>query len=203
MPRPAMTAVQFDASRARILAEAGKIIAEDGYAALSMRRLAAGIGLTAGALYRYFPTRQHVLVAYWAAALQELGEAFARIDQSGQGNLAIVEAMQMAYVDFALADIDRFRVLFVENDLGSFEEYAQENDAFAAYEILEKRVAGAIADGHLRHDLPAGVATKILWAAAHGVVALASNVQEMDFGDVRALSVLAIETALRGLSTGR
>lgn len=198
-----MTAVQFDASRARILAEAGKIIAEDGYAALSMRRLAAGIGLTAGALYRYFPTRQHVLVAYWAAALQELGEAFARIDQSGQGNLAIVEAMQMAYVDFALADIDRFRVLFVENDLGSFEEYAQENDAFAAYEILEKRVAGAIADGQLRHDLPAGVATKILWAAAHGVVALASNVKEMDFGDVRALSVLAIETALRGLSTGR
>ena len=46
---------------ARVLEEAGKLFALQGYAAVSMRQIASACGLQVGALYNHFPTKQSIL----------------------------------------------------------------------------------------------------------------------------------------------
>lgn len=201
MPRPALSAEDLETTRQRLLDATSRIIAgPGGYAAFSMRRLGQEVGLTAGALYRYFPTRQHVLVAYWSAGLGELNRRMAAIVEEKRAPLAELRAILLAYADFALEDRDRFRVLFIENDLGEFARLANVPDLMKGYALFVDRVDAAIAAGVLRH-LPEPVAAQVLWGAVHGVLALSITVESgVEFGNVRDLAEVAVATALRGLA---
>ncbi|MGK8642943.1 TetR/AcrR family transcriptional regulator [Brucella anthropi] len=55
MPRQPLTDDEINHTRRRILREAAMIVGKGGIAGLSMRTLAQRLGLTPGALYRYFP----------------------------------------------------------------------------------------------------------------------------------------------------
>ena len=49
--------------RDRMLEAAMKLAAEGGYDAVQMREVADGAGVALGTLYRYFPSKVHLLVA--------------------------------------------------------------------------------------------------------------------------------------------
>ena len=70
MPRPAMTPEQTEAVRCRILKEAALIVAEEGIGVLSMRHLASKLGITGGALYRHFPSRQDLILAHFGGGFR-------------------------------------------------------------------------------------------------------------------------------------
>jgi AcrR family transcriptional regulator len=58
--------VDHQAYRAELIAKSFALFAEHGYAALTMRELAKGLGVSTGTLYHYFPTKEelfHQLVA--------------------------------------------------------------------------------------------------------------------------------------------
>jgi AcrR family transcriptional regulator len=200
MPRPPMSAEDFESTRRRLLQATARIIAgEGGYSGFSMRRLGQEVGLTAGALYRYFPTRQHVLVAYWSDALGELTQRIAQICKKQHEPLQDLRAILIAYADFALEDRDRFRVLFIENDLGLFSRMADVPALLEGYRLYVERVDAAIAAGLLR-PLAATDVAHVLWGAVHGVLALPITVEDVAFGDVRKLAEIASDASLRGLT---
>jgi AcrR family transcriptional regulator len=199
MARPALTPDELDTTRRRILVETAAIIAAEGYAALSMRRIASAIGLTAGALYRYFPTKQHVLMALWSEAIGELDARTAAIDVDGPRHGDVIAAILEAYTAFALADTARFRVMFLENDLGSFDTFANQQEFFASYGRLRARVERAIRAGELQVMSP-DAATHLLWGSVHGIIVLSLTVNQIDFGDPLRLAAAAADTMLRGLS---
>ena len=79
-----------EATEAAIRDAAAVLMARHGYEAVSMRRLAAQVGVQAAALYRYFPTkedllftlmREHMqaLLGSWEAARPAGGDATARL----------------------------------------------------------------------------------------------------------------------------
>jgi len=59
-------------TEAAIREAATRLIARHGYEALSMRRLAADVGVGAAALYRYFPTKQAILAGLLEVHMHEL-----------------------------------------------------------------------------------------------------------------------------------
>ena len=61
-----------DARRQAIASAATSLIAEGGPEALRMKALADSLGLTAGALYRYFPSKDHLLAEVEAAVLGDM-----------------------------------------------------------------------------------------------------------------------------------
>ncbi|SNS51991.1 MULTISPECIES: TetR/AcrR family transcriptional regulator [unclassified Azospirillum] len=199
MARPSLTEEQVNEVRQRLLLETGRLIAREGYAGFSMRRLGAAVEMTAGALYRYFPTRQHVLLAYFAAALTSLSQRLDAIDAAEPDPLRAVHRLALAYADFCLEDRDRFRLLFLENDQGQFQELSSDPILLHPYQLLRTRVQQAIIAGLLR-PLPADMATQLVWAAVHGVISLSINVPEIDFGEVRPLADAAATMAIRGLA---
>lgn len=197
MPRPALSDAQLIEARVRILAEAGHIISADGYAALSMRRLASAVGLTAGALYRYFPSKQHVLLAYCVEALDQLTRAFERILDEEADGLRALERMLIAYGDFALDDADRFRILFIDREVTKLKLDGARG--LESYWLIQDTVERVQADGRLR-QLPTTDIVRVLLAGVHGICVLAFTVREIDFSDARALVRECACVSLRGLS---
>ncbi|WP_127902542.1 TetR/AcrR family transcriptional regulator [Solirhodobacter olei] len=61
----------------RIRAVARALFARDGFAAVSMRQIAAGVGVQAGALYLYTPDKQSLLFELMRSHLEELLAALA------------------------------------------------------------------------------------------------------------------------------
>lgn len=61
----------------RIRAEALRLFAERGYAAVSMREIARAVGVQAGALYNYTPDKQALLFSLLRGHMEDLAEALA------------------------------------------------------------------------------------------------------------------------------
>lgn len=197
MPRTALNDHQIDTARARILAEAARIVRTDGYGALSMRNLAAAVGLSAGALYRYFPTRQHVLLGYCSDALDSLHHQLTQVSLDEPHPRRVIERLLIAYGNFALEDRDRFRLLFLDEETTKLE--LKDPRILAAYFLLQEKVKEAVQAGLLR-PLPIDDIARTLWACVHGVAVLATTVSEVDFADAKPLIATVVQTTLRGLS---
>ncbi|KAA5834916.1 TetR/AcrR family transcriptional regulator [Saccharopolyspora hirsuta] len=76
-------AARGDAERRRhdILASAEQLLEESGYAALTVRAIAAGAGVSAGTVYQYFSGKEDVFVALTARRLQRVQAALAEVDR--------------------------------------------------------------------------------------------------------------------------
>src|SRR5262245_15540703 len=72
--RPPGTTAQGVAARDRLYDIAIRMIAERGYDATTLRDIAKEAGVSVGLLYRYFPSKQAVIIALY----EELSTDFAR-----------------------------------------------------------------------------------------------------------------------------
>jgi AcrR family transcriptional regulator len=197
MPRQPLTDDELHITRSRILREAAVIVGQTGIGGLSMRSLAQRVGLTPGALYRYFPSKQDMLLSYWEDALHAVAERIEAIDRSEAHTPTAIRQMLVAYASFCLEDHDRFRLLFLEMDQDVGPELFQRNAGYAPYDLLLKRVEQAVIGGHFR-PADAGLLTQTLWAGVHGAVTLLITVTEIE---LKADLLDTIITALlRGLS---
>lgn len=62
---------------------AAVLIARHGYEAMSMRQLAAEVGVQAAALYRYFPTKEDLLFTLMSEHMELLAATWRRADPAG------------------------------------------------------------------------------------------------------------------------
>ena len=72
--RPAGRTAEGDATRARLYDTAVRLIGERGYEATTLRDVAKRSGVSAGLLYRYFPSKRSVVLALY----DQLSDTFAR-----------------------------------------------------------------------------------------------------------------------------
>ena len=139
--------------RGAVLEEAGKILEAEGLGALSLREVARRAGVSHNAPYRHFPDRDHLLAALVEEGFQMFADELAKRPRREMGE---------AYVEFALAHPQRFRLMFggtvkLENrdrrayeallqsfsDLGDDAQYA----AAAAWSLVHG-LAQLLLDGH-------------------------------------------------------
>jgi AcrR family transcriptional regulator len=71
-----------EARRRDILTSAEKLLAESGYAGLTMRAIAVGAGVSSGTLYQYFEGKEDVFVALMAGRLEELRATLDGLDRT-------------------------------------------------------------------------------------------------------------------------
>src|SRR3954465_6668952 len=105
--------------RQAALRTAGEILEHDGLEALSLREVARRAAVSHSAPYRHFPDRDRLLLALVEEGFEMLLEALApRARGGGLGGAvggvgaAAAAGVGEAYVDFALAHPQRFRLMF-------------------------------------------------------------------------------------------
>lgn len=160
--------------RGEILEAATRLFLAEGFPHATMRRIAAEVGVSATALYVYFPDKDAILQAIAEATFAELLEALEASQVPGTPALSRVRAGLDAYVAFGRARPDEYRLTFLTamiqpsapgRPCGTIEA------ADRSFLLLAETIGEAMAEGSLRHGDPVAAA-EALWACIHGLTAL-------------------------------
>lgn len=122
----------------KLRAAALRLFARHGYAAVSMRRIAAEIGVQVGALYNYIPDKQGLLFELMQGHLEELLAAWEALPK-GDGPRGALEAFTRFHVRFHLDRPDAVFIAYME--LRNLEP-----GNFAEIERLRRRYETALED---------------------------------------------------------
>jgi AcrR family transcriptional regulator len=165
--RRARSTGERDAVRARLCDAAARLYVAEGEAGLSMRRLAAEVGCSAMAPYRYFEDKEQLLAAVRAAAFGRLADALEGVARDNRHRAADIGE---AYVRFAFENPAAYRMMF---DLSQPDEARYPELAAAAARAREAMA------GYVRELVDAGVLAGdpvelgyVFWAAIHGLIVL-------------------------------
>lgn len=90
-------------TQAAIREAAVDLIARYGYEAVSMRRLAAEVGVQAAALYRYFPTKEDLLFSLMRAHMEALAQSWQAARPKGGDPARELAAFVRNHIGFHIA----------------------------------------------------------------------------------------------------
>jgi AcrR family transcriptional regulator len=190
-PRPHRQARREDARR-RILAQARKALLSNGARGFSLRRLAADLGYSPGALYLYFHGKDDLITAvvddafaHLLAALQECVAA---------DPVASLRRKLEAYLRFGLARPDEYVLAFVMLRPASHEQLTPH----AAYDLLRENVRACATMPDFRNVDVEG-ASQLLWTSMHGLTSAFIALPDFPWVDRDRLVAEMIETTIAGL----
>ncbi len=103
---------QKDDTRKSILAAALQIVKQEGWAALSMRKIADVIEYTAPIIYEYFPNKEGILLELTRQGYINLGLKVKEARDSKTRAEEKLEAMWLAYWDFAFEEKEFYQLMY-------------------------------------------------------------------------------------------
>lgn len=150
---------------------AARLLAEEGPAALSTRRLAAAVGTSTMAVYTHFGGMDDLVRAMVREGFARLSDRMSRVRPTDDP-VADVITLGYAYRDNALEYPHLYSVMFGGSALGGF-ALTEDDRQHGRYtlEVLVATVARAITAGRYDDTDPQLVAHQ-LWLALHGLVTL-------------------------------
>jgi AcrR family transcriptional regulator len=160
-------------TRPAIVDAARQMVAEVGLGALSLRRLAARLGVTAPALYAHVEDKEDLLRALAEVEFAHLGARFAEVDT--EDPVERIRATTRAYVAHARENPELFRVMFLfPPAVGAGLDPPEGIELPAATQAFDTALAAieeAAATGAIATD-DTLLTALALWSAAHGVASV-------------------------------
>ena len=172
-----------DITGPRIERAALKLIAKHGFAAVSMRQIAAEVGVQAGALYNYIPDKQTLLARLMITHMEDLLRAAEALQ--AQGPLAELEEFTRFHIAQNRDRVDEVFIAYMELRNLTAENFARVEDLRRAYEnILEEILRSGAKTGIFRVPDTA-IATRALIAMLNGVNTWFREEGELSLQDVQ------------------
>ena len=193
MPR-VLTDTDVADFRERLCEAAERLFAEKGPDAVTMRQLAAELGVSPMTPYRYFKDKDDILAAVRTNGFTRFAEALEKARDSGKG-VNVGEA----YVAFAFAHPNTYKLMFDLNqpDDGRYPELTAAGHR--AHANMSAWVRDRVAAGKMVGD-PQQIGA-MFWAATHGVVVL-EMAGKLPKGAAHELRNLLTLTLAKGLRPG-
>jgi AcrR family transcriptional regulator len=158
-------------TRAAILAAGMRLLEKGGQDAVTMRRVAKAVGVTAMAIYHHFPDRDALLRALAAIESDRIAALFDGWPARGSP-MRRLRRMAESYVDYAFARPHQFAFFFLQDrpDVRRFPADFRDRRS-----PILNRVADTVAEAMLAGTLRKGDFWEVavdLWAFVHGHLAL-------------------------------
>lgn len=190
-----------DGLRQEIVDAARRAFAEESYAGLTMRKIAARVGCTAGAIYLYFPSKEDLLRHVWEDEFANL-HVYMRgaVDQT-RDPVEKVRQTFLAWTRYFLQHAEDFRIIFTSQAPGLEREQVDPQSIFGrstdSYIYFRNILAGVIADApKAPRDLD--MAMQTLLTSTFGVVAMANSPSQFPWFDPEELAELIVDSILAG-----
>ena len=199
------TAYHHGDLRATLLRVGLELVAERGINGFTLREVARRAGVSHAAPYHHFADRGALVRAIVAESYGALAAALEDGASGGADDpLARIQAMGEGYVAFALANPDRYRLMFRTELAGEGSDADDVNRAGAeAFGALVGAVEAAHRAGRLADDVDVGSTAAACWATVHGVASLlidgALGIRADQPDRARHLASRLIGITLRGL----
>ena len=187
--------------RQKILDAAQEIITREGFAALSMRKLAERIEYSPASIYLHFRSREQI-----AQELSESGfnQLLTRMRSAAEENDAVarMSALSLAYVSFGLEHPETYRLMFMgdsEYMAVAYADKSPDNPANCTYQLLIDAANNLKHDGLYTGQATAAEIAEMIWVAAHGIVSLTITCPGFQLSSPTGLATIMADTLVRGL----
>ena len=186
MPRELST-LEIEDFRDKLCDAALEIFAEKGVEGFTMREVAARLGVSPMTPYRYFQDKDAILAAVRARAFNDFAQALEDASAHGKNAIAKSNAAGQAYEDFAFANAEAYRLMFMVTQKGvETEDPALHQAAERARATMSHHVEQLLKEGVFEGDPE--LIGYVFWAAIHGLVTLELSgkfTDRYDFNTVR------------------
>lgn len=146
-PAPSWLERRREASRAEILRAAWEIVGRDGVSALTLRELAAAVGMRAPSLYSHFPSKLAIYDALFADGYREFLQILPPLEPPPADPDGALRQFFHDYMDFCLAAPARYQLLF-QRPVPNFEPSAESMQLVAAVTEYGERAARVLGFRH-------------------------------------------------------
>lgn len=193
-------------SRGGIVEATRRVLVGEGFDAVSLRRIARELGVTAPALYAHIENKRDLMAAIAEQEFVGMITAFKELDD---GNA--IETLRRRikyYIDWARKNPALYQVVY---RFRPTQDVGESVAGLAAYQELVKLsripITRAIEEGHFR-PLPEDVIYLTLWAVVDGLIAVSIEVPEEAVGPggkgiADSVVETGIDMAIRGLAAAR
>ena len=184
MPKAVRSTEEIDAVKTKILKTALKIMCDDGFESLSMRKLAGRLKMTAANIYNYYQNKDDLYLAIQTEGFQMLVDRFESVSRSDAAPSDKLYKMMTAYLEFGRDYPDYYEIMFSRNT-PKYADYKGTPMEPAA--TLEKQTALKVAEitsrtiselHKTKKTISADAAlyrTILAWSTLHGVVNLMNS----------------------------
>jgi len=153
----------------KVIEVSRNLLRDGGLAGLQARKIADASGCSVGTIYNLYGNLDTVIIATNTGTLGDLREALVKVADSSDSLAQRLEAVAIAYLDFAVERNNEWRAVFEHR----FAEKTVVPDWYREtqtelFAIVEKILVPVVVDPVERQE-----AARALFAAVHGIVALA------------------------------
>lgn len=185
MPRPQRAPDEVDAVKQGILDTALTVLSEDGYAKMSMNKVAERAGMTAANLYNYFANKDELVLALQTRITESLYEEYQEAYARHEDPFLRLDTFMRILLQLGIQHPNEYDLLFsltaprFEHYVGTNVEPVARTEKQRAYEIAVKtreiyrKVVLEISDRYAAFS-PSEVSLLLdeLWCTVHGAVML-------------------------------
>ena len=192
---------QGETLREDVLSAAERLLVQSGSEdAVSIRAVAAAVGVSPAAIYLHFPDKDALMAAVCGRVFRVFDAALEAAAAGAVDPLDDLFRRGRAYVEFGLANPGQYQIIFLtKKDRAAMAEVPwEERPGAEAYAHLVGAVRRAIDAGALAPADPDLVATG-LWMCVHGITSLLLTLPTFPWPDVEALVCHVVHAHLQGL----
>jgi AcrR family transcriptional regulator len=184
--------------RQEILDAARELFVAEGYANVSMRKIAEKIEYSPTTIYLYFKDKTDLLHQICEQSFASLARDLNSIEQKTGNPLERLRRGMREYINFGLLNPSHYEIVFITPILeGSPDEY-ENSTGKIAFEILRTAVDECAAAGLLRTS-DVELTSQTLWAGIHGVTSLLIKHKEFPFVERERLIDNTLDTLILGV----
>jgi len=202
MGRPARRHHGHEATRRAILDVALALFVTDGYAQVSIRKIASKVGYSPGAIYSYFPSKDDIFLALAEEGFRKLGATHLAMPATADARADLIDLAWRLYA-FSKEQPQYFALVFIDRRVPRI---ARECERFAFMSDIKSqllaRVRRCVDEGLFPADLEPLLALRLLLVAVVGIASLRLSDRLAPGEDPDALVRNAIATTMAGLCAG-
>jgi AcrR family transcriptional regulator len=184
-----------DVLRRAILDAAREAFVRDGYAGVSMRRLAEKVGCSHGNLYLHFKDKEALFDALVEESFVQLDDGMRKLAESARRDdpVELLRTMAHAYAQFGITNPSVYEFAFVLRQPG-----LRPYKPHVTYERLRSLVQRCIDEKKFRR-IDVDAASQSLWAAVHGITSLLILRPTFPWADRKQVVGQVVDAAVDGL----
>lgn len=156
--RPPRSEKDIREFQAKVAKHALELYRQEGFGAVSMRRLAKGVGCAPTTIYAHFDGKTDILRYLWADVLAEMAR---EVRENLKAVVQPVERLEMAaqtFVSYWIDHPDHFRLVFMSNDVerSDVDTFMKDDQTLAHFRMFSDLVQDVVpADGDVKESTDA------------------------------------------------
>ena len=176
---------------------AREMFVADGYASVSMRKIADKIGYSPTTIYLYFKDKTDLVHQICEQTFARLAENIKAIQQLSDNPMEKLRSGLREYIYFGLKHPSQYEIVFITPLPVDFETSFEKSNGSIAFGTMREVVAECVSANLLKHN-DIELISQTLWAGIHGVTSLLIQHRGFPFVERERLIDGMIDTLILG-----